>query len=338
MTAVIRLALPRLSASIMISCSISQLFTGTGCDCRTNASQPRTDSWKRTKISPLANSRAVCAVTWTSSSLAPCSASSGCARPEKSIRFLRLSVQSWLNVLPWPYRGRDRKWKVPSYEANRTEVWPACQVESPRGLFGFCRRAGRRGLFGGSFCCLSGRGARALALHPAFDIALRTRRYRQRTRRDVVAHHRARARVGPVADGHRSHEHGVGPGAHVGADRGAGLGRSVVVDEHAGGADVALFADVGVSHVGQVRHLGARADGRVLGLDERTELALGAQHRAGPQVREGADVRPGADRDVGQGGARAHDAVAADLGAAQQLRLGMDDGVAADRDVDVYPG
>ena len=55
MTAVIRLALPRLRASIMISCSISQSFTGAGADCRTNASHPRTDSWNRTKISPLAN-------------------------------------------------------------------------------------------------------------------------------------------------------------------------------------------------------------------------------------------------------------------------------------------
>jgi hypothetical protein len=69
-------------------------------DCRTNASQPRTDSSNRTKISPLAKSRAVCAVTGTSSSLATCSASSGCARPEKSIRFLRLSVHSVPTVRP----------------------------------------------------------------------------------------------------------------------------------------------------------------------------------------------------------------------------------------------
>ncbi|SKT07592.1 Uncharacterised protein [Mycobacteroides abscessus subsp. abscessus] len=93
-----RLALPRLRASIMMSCSISQVFSGAGCDCRTNASQPRTDSSNRTKISPLAKSRAVCAVTWTSSSLATCSANSGCARPENSIRFLRLSVQSVLTA------------------------------------------------------------------------------------------------------------------------------------------------------------------------------------------------------------------------------------------------
>src|ERR1700761_4380793 len=228
MTAVIRLALPRLSASIMISASISQLFTGSGQDCRTKASHPRTDSSKRTKISPLANSRAVCAVTWTSSSLATCSASSGCARPEKSIRFLRLSVQSWLNGLPSPYRERDRDLKkVPSYEPNRTEMWPGCQLPNSWCLFGFCRGGVRRGLLGGlcgGFRCLRGRAAWAFSLHPAFDVALRTGGYRQRSRRDVVAQHCARAGVGAVADGHRRDEHGVGPGPHVRADRGAGLG------------------------------------------------------------------------------------------------------------------
>src|SRR5947209_16107753 len=116
----------------MISCSISHLFSGSGCDCKTNASQPRTDSWNRTKISPLANSRAVCAVTWTSSSLATCSASSGCARPEKSIRFFRLSVQSWLNALPC----LGIEMEAQSYAANGTELWPGCQLPNSRCLFG----------------------------------------------------------------------------------------------------------------------------------------------------------------------------------------------------------
>ncbi len=45
-----------------------------------------------------------------------------------------------------------------------------------------------------------------------------------------------------------------------------------------------LLADVGVPDVpGQVRHLGARADHGVLGLDERAELAVGAQLGAGAQ-------------------------------------------------------
>src|ERR1700731_4473121 len=265
----------------MISASISQLFTGSGQDCRTNASHPRTDSSKRTKISPLANSRAVCAVTWTSSSLATCSASSGCARPAKSIRFLRFSVQSWLNALPPPFGiEMDNQ----SYEANRTELWLGCQVPNSRCLFGLGFLAGLVArLCRGPFSGLGRRAAWTLAPHPALDVALRSRRHRQRPRRDVVAHHRAGARVGPVADGHRGHEHGVRPGAHVRADGGAPLGFAVVVDENAGGADIAVLADVGVADVRQVRNLGARPDDGVLGLDERAELAVGSQQGPGSQ-------------------------------------------------------
>src|SRR5690348_13881064 len=212
----------------MISCSINHWLSGYGWLCSTNASQPRTDSSNRTKISPLANSRAVCAVTWTSSSLATCSASSGCARPEKSIKFLRLSVQSWLNALPSPNRGGG--WKAPSYEANGTELWPGCQLANSRCRFCFWRLVGLGDLWGaltGSFLGglgrLRGRTARALAAHPPFDVALRTRGYRQRSRRNVVAHHRAGSGVGAVADGHRRHEHGVRAGAHVRADGGPPL-------------------------------------------------------------------------------------------------------------------
>ena len=91
----------------------------------------------------------------------------------------------------------------------------------------------------------------------------------------------------------------------------------------------------------------------VLGLDERAELALGAQHRAGPQVGErtddgavadhrgaavGADHRRAvADGDVGQRGVGADLAAPADAGGAQQLGARADDGVAADGDVDVDP-
>jgi hypothetical protein len=47
MTALIRLAEPRLSASIMISCSMIRSFTGAEWVWITNASVPRTLSWKR---------------------------------------------------------------------------------------------------------------------------------------------------------------------------------------------------------------------------------------------------------------------------------------------------
>ncbi len=43
-----RLAEARFSASTMISCSMIHSLTGDVCDWMTNASQPRTDSSKRT--------------------------------------------------------------------------------------------------------------------------------------------------------------------------------------------------------------------------------------------------------------------------------------------------
>ena len=52
----IRLADARFSASTMISCSISHWLMGAVWDWMTKASQPRTDSSKRTKVSPLAKS------------------------------------------------------------------------------------------------------------------------------------------------------------------------------------------------------------------------------------------------------------------------------------------
>ncbi len=50
----IRFAEARLSASTKISVSISQSLIGAVCDWMTKASLPRTDSFGRTKISPLA--------------------------------------------------------------------------------------------------------------------------------------------------------------------------------------------------------------------------------------------------------------------------------------------
>ena len=54
MTTVIRLADARFSASTMISCSMIWSLIGAECAWITNASQPRTDSSNRTKISPFA--------------------------------------------------------------------------------------------------------------------------------------------------------------------------------------------------------------------------------------------------------------------------------------------
>ncbi len=52
----IRFAEARFSASVMINVSITQVLIPIPQDWMRNASEPRTDSSNRTKISPLANS------------------------------------------------------------------------------------------------------------------------------------------------------------------------------------------------------------------------------------------------------------------------------------------
>ena len=93
----------------------------------------------------------------------------------------------------------------------------------------------------------------------------------------------------------------------------------------------------------------------VLGLDERAELAVGAEHGAGPQVGERADGGAVADRPTTRRGCGPPTAPSPTVtsvsvvsgpiwqrppiaGGAEQLGAGVDDGVAADRHVDVDPG
>src|SRR5947208_11390500 len=109
-----RLALARLSASIMISCWNSQVFSGAVGVCRTKASQPRTDSSNRTKTSPLAKVCAVCGVIGTPSHPAMWAASSGWDSPAKNIRRLvtapgRRVAAGWGAVTwsPWGAGGSE---------------------------------------------------------------------------------------------------------------------------------------------------------------------------------------------------------------------------------------
>src|SRR5512145_2765273 len=169
---------------------------------------------------------------------------------------------------------------------------------------GECRFGGLRGL-----------GAGTLAEHPLLDVTLRPGGHRERAWRHVTAHDRPATGHGAVADAHRRDERVVGPGPGMPPDRRTVLVHPVVVGEDRARADVRALADLRVADVGQVRDLRAVADLGVLGLDERADLALRAEHGAGTQVGErpdrgaGADVRAGAvaaydggalpDRDVG---------------------------------------
>jgi hypothetical protein len=68
------------------------VLMGEVIDWITKASEPRTDSRYRTKISPPAKSYASVGVGATPSTAPISSATSGYARPEKSIRVLRFSA------------------------------------------------------------------------------------------------------------------------------------------------------------------------------------------------------------------------------------------------------
>src|SRR6188472_3884578 len=81
--------------------------------------------------------------------------------------------------------------------------------------------------------------------------------------------------VGVVAQLHRRDEGRVDRGLHPLAELRAGLlpGLRVVVGGDRGGPEVGRLSDVRVADVGEVRDLAARADVRVLDLDEGAGLA-----------------------------------------------------------------
>src|SRR5438270_11849085 len=93
-----RLAEARLAASIMIACSMIELFTGRAWLWRMNTSEPRTDSPNRQWISPLANWERLASPSFTSRHSAISSASGRLERPLKSWR--RFFVTSSMPVLP----------------------------------------------------------------------------------------------------------------------------------------------------------------------------------------------------------------------------------------------
>src|SRR4051794_22724231 len=87
-----RLADARLAASIMIACSMIEVFTGRAWLWMMNTSEPRTDSPKRQWISPLANSERLASPSLTSRHCAISSARSRLERPLNSwSRFLVIS-------------------------------------------------------------------------------------------------------------------------------------------------------------------------------------------------------------------------------------------------------
>src|SRR6202050_2510732 len=102
----------------MISCSMIHWLIGAVWLCTTNASQPRTDSRNRTKISPLAKSKSVVGVGSTPRLAAISSVSSGCERPESSTSLFWLGAvipvtDPALSLVPSPTQVGKRSHRDP---------------------------------------------------------------------------------------------------------------------------------------------------------------------------------------------------------------------------------
>src|SRR6478735_169597 len=109
---------------------------------------------------------------------------------------------------------------------------------------------------------------------------------------DVLRYDRSCSDPCTVSDRYRRDEAILDRGPDVAADRRAALGPAWVVREVGGDgacAHVRVLADVSVSDVREMGHLGAIPDLRVLDLHEGACLGRLAEDRAGPKVTEGAD-------------------------------------------------
>src|SRR4029077_15994802 len=100
MTAVMRFAEDRLSASIIISNSIRESLTGWQLDCTTNTSPPRTFSSILTRISPSLNDDTVAAPSLVPRKAQISWASAGFALPENifSSLFIDSSEGPWMRL------------------------------------------------------------------------------------------------------------------------------------------------------------------------------------------------------------------------------------------------
>src|SRR6266702_1660502 len=315
-----RLAEPRLSASIITSCSMMRSFTGAACVWITNASVPRTLSPNREYTSPLAKSRR----STEPHSMPRCRAtspeSSWLARPENSMRCLRPRVSTILGVTPLLTARLPGSAPVGSIVVASV----ICAAAPPA--------PGR----------------------PTLDDALDGALDGQRTGRNVLGDGRAGRCLRPITDGEGRNQHGIRSDEGAVTHDGAVLVLAVVVDEHRAGADVDVLADLGVADVGEVRHLAAAPDARLLDLHVGADLAAGTQLGPRTQIGERADHRARADvrldgdrlrhgglvvhRAGDQAGVGADRAAGADASARLQERQRFQHGVLADLDAGVHVG
>ena len=106
----------------------------------------------------------------------------------------------------------------------------------------------------------------AAAVVPALKIGLAGTCNAQRTGRNILGDSRTGSRKRTVAQLDRRNEVGIAADEAVVTDLGAVLVIAVVVDNDRAAAEVDALADGRVADIGQVRNLGAVADGGLLQL------------------------------------------------------------------------
>src|SRR5690606_20348027 len=237
----------------MMSISMRSSLIFSPNDCTRNTSVPRIETENRVYSSPDAKVRCSVGARSMPRWCATSAASSGCDRPVTTTMRLRVFC-SIPGAIP---RSRSRSTVLLLLAIGR-----------------FLCGSGLDGRF-------SGRRTWSIVLDPSLEVPLRSHAHRERSGRDVLAHDRTGTglRTRPERDG-RDHD-GVRAGVHMVADDRAVLVDVVVVGRDGARAEVDALADLGVADVRQVRHLAARADRRVLDLDEGSRLRAIGELRPG---------------------------------------------------------
>ena len=169
---------------------------------------------------------------------------------------------------------------------------------------------------------------------------------------DVFGDAGAGTDVGSVAEADGSDKRGVTADEDAVADAGAVLGCAVVVAGDGAGADVGGFADLGITDVGEMVGLRAFADAGFFHFDEVADVSLFADFAAGAEMDERADFSAIGDRGVFEyagladedvvadsavfnDGEGADAAAGADVGFAEELDEGLNDGFRSDFDIGI---
>ena len=179
----------------------------------------------------------------------------------------------------------------------------------------------------------------AAAVVPALKIGLAGTCNAQRTGRNVLGDSRTGSRKRTVAQLDRRNEVGIAADEAVVTDLGAVLVIAVVVDNDRAAAEVDALADGRVADIGQVRNLGAVADGGLLQLYEVADAAAVTDHALRADIGKRTDrsiaadggfinlriVYRGACADLGlfEDGVRADDRARADLAAGTDVTAGQ---------------